>query len=50
MVRDERPLTARDEDAERAPPTLRFDVKVEDAEDISPPEGLMENVVEEAMS
>ena len=38
LVRVESPLTAREEEAERAPVTLRFLVKVEEAMERSPPE------------
>ena len=37
FVREERPLTTREEEAERTPPMLRFWLKVEEAEAINPP-------------
>ena len=45
FVRDESPLTAKVVEAERAPVTLRFWEKVEEAEEISPPEGVIEKRV-----
>ena len=41
LVRVESPFTASEEEAERAPATLRFLVKVEEAEETSPPSELM---------
>ena len=52
FVREERPLTARVEEAEIAPVTLRLEEKVEEADAMSPPEALTEKMgwanVEEA--
>ena len=40
-MRVERPLTAREEEAERAPVTFTFCAKVEEADETSPPFGSM---------
>ena len=48
-MRVESPLTAREEEAESAPVMFRFEEKVEEAEETSPPLGSMKKRVEEEM-
>ena len=43
-MKEARPLTARVEEAERAPVTLRLEENVDDAEAMSPPEELIEKI------